>query len=61
MLSTVIGDMIFVPQKEIEIAGGKSGRKLTKDELESLRHQLLNDLKIEEPPIKLSSEISYVE
>ena len=61
MLSSIIGDMIFIPNKEIEIAGGTNGRKLTLEELQSLKYQLFNDLKIEEPPIKLSSEISYVE
>ena len=53
--------MIFVPENEINVAGGQSGRKLTKDELQSLRHNLLNDVKIKDSPVKLGSNISYVE
>ena len=61
LISSVIGDMIFVPENEITVAGGQSGRKLTKDELQSLRHNLLNDVKIKDSPVKLGSSISYVE
>ena len=53
--------MIYVPENEINLAGGQSGRKLTKDELQSLKHNLLNDVKIKDSPVKLGSSISYVE
>ena len=53
--------MIYIPENEIKAAGGQSDRKLSKEELQGLRHQLLNKLEIDEPPVKLNSKISYVE
>ena len=40
LLNTIIGEMIHVPQKEIDFIGDKF-RKIASDELKALEHTLL--------------------
>ena len=60
-LSSITGDMLYVPEKEISFAGGLE-KALSKNELEGLKASLF-DLKIKEgeEPVQVNGEVSYVE
>ena len=60
LLSSIIGEMIYLPRAEIDLAGD---RVLSMQELKAMHHAVLNDhtIGLDEPPIKIGGEISYVE
>ena len=60
LLSSIIGEMIYLPSEEIKLA---ADRVLSPQELKAMHHAVLNDQTIgrDDPPIKIAGEISYVE
>ena len=61
LLSSITGDMLYVPEKEIKFAGGLE-KSLSKNEYEGLKASLLDlEIKEGEAPIQVNGEISYVE
>ena len=61
MLSSIFGDMLYVPDQEIKFAGGLD-KSLSKQEFEGLKASLF-ELKIKngEEPIQVNGSASYVE
>ena len=62
LLLSMLGDLLYIPQSEIDIVGGDIERNLTAEELKAMTYSV-NNLNIEEKdaPIKLSGNLSYVE
>ena len=61
VLSSVFGDMLYVPEQEIKFAGGLE-KSLSKSEFEGLKASLF-DVKVKEgeEPVQVNGSISYVE
>jgi ABC-type bacteriocin/lantibiotic exporter with double-glycine peptidase domain len=60
LFSAMIGDMIYLPQKEIDTFGGVD-KEAKKDDFDTLRKRLLSkDLKFDSP-VKVDGSMSYVE
>ena len=61
LLSSIYGDMLYVPEKEIKFAGGLE-KSLSKNEFDGLKASLF-DMKVKEgeEPVQVNGEISYVE
>ena len=61
LLHSVIGDLLYLPQKEIERFGGFD-HEGTQEEYDALKNRILgDDINIEEKPIKIRGSVSYVE
>ena len=60
LLSTMIGEMIHVPQKEIDFIGDKT-RKMQSDELKGLEHVLLNQDFTGKSPVTVTGSTAFVE
>ena len=61
LLQAIVGDMIFIPQNEIDELGGLE-YAATQDELDRLKKRLLApDFQVEDKPIKIKGSVSYVE
>mmetsp|Transcript_20481 Transcript_20481/g.27669 ORF Transcript_20481/g.27669 Transcript_20481/m.27669 type:complete len:155 (-) Transcript_20481:621-1085(-) len=61
LLQAIIGDLIYVPQSEIDEFGGLE-HEATQEELDTLRKRLLTpDFKVSNKPIKIRGSVSYVE
>ena len=61
LLNIMIGEMIHVPQQEIDFVGDTS-RKMSSDELKSLEHTLLTkEFPKGESPISVTGTTGYVE
>ena len=61
LLQAIIGDMIYIPQSEIDEFGGVN-YDASLEELDGLRSRLLSpDFKVSEKPINIKGTISYVE
>lgn len=61
LLQAIIGDLIHIPQSEIDEFGGLD-HEASIDEFETLKHRLLGpDFKVSDKPIKIKGSISYVE
>ena len=61
LLSTMIGEMIHFPQKEIDFIGDKT-RKMSSDELKALEHELLQkDFTNGMSPVAINGTTGFVE
>ena len=61
LLNAICGDMVYVPDQEIRMAGGYD-KQLKKNELEGLRDSLFElKLKKGQEPIRVNGAVSYVE
>lgn len=60
LLSAIIGDMIYLPTKEIDVFGGETVLK-TKADFETLKNRLLSPNFEFEPPVFVDGSLSYVE
>lgn len=61
LLNTIIGEMIHVPQKEIDFIGDRM-RKISSDELKALEHTLLmQDFRQGESPVTMTGTTGFVE
>lgn len=60
LLSAIIGDMIYLPRKEIDVLGGESAMK-KKGDFDVLRKRLLSPEFEFLPPVKVDGSLSYVE
>jgi len=59
ILQSIIGDLVFVPKEDIKQLGEA---KHAPEEFTALRSKILHkDFKVEDPPIKLTGKLSYVE
>ena len=62
LLLSMLGDLLYIPQSEIDIVGGDMERMLTKEELKAMTHSVQHlDIDPEDAPIKLEGSLSYVE
>ena len=60
LLSAIIGDMIYLPRKEIDVFGGEQTLGKRAD-YETLRKRLLSPEFEFGPPVKVDGSLSYVE
>ncbi len=60
LLSAIIGEMIFLPENEIENFGGVE-KIAQKEELDTLRKRLLAKDVVFNAPVKVDGKLSYVE
>ena len=60
LLSTMIGEMIHFPQKEIDFIGDQM-RKMSSDELKGLEHVLLQNDFTGNSPVTVTGSTGYVE
>ncbi len=60
LLSAIIGDMIYLPRKEIDVFGGESVMK-KKADFDVLKKRLLSPEFEFTSPIKVDGSLSYVE
>ena len=60
LLSAIIGDMIYLPRKEIEVFGGESVMK-KKADFDVLKKRLLSPEFEFTSPVKVDGSLSYVE
>ena len=61
LLQAIIGDMIFIPQNEIDGFGGLDFMA-TQDQLDRLKRRLLApNFQVDDKPIKIKGSVSYVE
>lgn len=60
LLSAIIGDMIYLPRKEIDVFGGETIMK-KKDDFDILRKRLLAPEFEFQSPVKVDGSLSYVE
>ena len=61
LLNSIIGDLIYVPQDEVDKFGGLE-KEASKEEFDSLKERLLgSEFKVEERPIEISGSLSFVE
>ena len=62
LLLSMLGDLLYIPQSEIDIVGGDMERNLTKEELKAMTYSIQNlDIDTKDAPIQLSGNLSYVE
>ena len=58
----MLGEMLYVPQSEIDITGGSMERPLNKEERQALTYSCQNlEIDSKNAPIQLNGDISYVE
>ena len=61
LLQSVVGDLIYVPQAEIDHFGGLD-REASQEEFDELKGRVLSeDFNIEKKPIMVRGSVSYVE
>ena len=61
LLSAMIGEMIHVPQKEVDFVGDLM-RKMSSDELKALEHSILqHNYTDDESPVSISGTSTFVE
>ena len=61
LLQAIIGDLIYIPQSEIDEFGDLE-YEATTEEIETLKKRVLApDYKVENKPIKIKGSVSYVE
>ena len=61
LLSSIIGDLIYVPQHEVDKFGGLE-KEASKEEFDELKVRLLGDeFEVLDKPIKIAGTMSYVE
>lgn len=61
LLQAIVGDLIYVPQPEIDNFGGLD-REATQEEFNDLKKRLLSDqFEVKRKPVKVKGTVSYVE
>ena len=61
LLQCIIGDLIYLPQSEIDEFGGLDGEG-TQEEFDTLKGRLCGDnLQLDDKPIKIKGSVAYVE
>lgn len=62
LLLSMLGELLYVPQSEIDIVGGNMKRKLTGKEREAMNDALQNiEINSKDSPVQLNGSVSYVE